>query len=237
MIIETGRFIKMFADAGIELTDEQVYRLGMYSEMLVAWNEKINLTAITDPEGISIKHFFDSIYPFSLVEIPKGSTLIDIGTGAGFPSCPVKIWREDIKITLLDSLQKRITFLAQLSDTLSLGATCIHSRAEDLGRSPEFRENFDFASARAVANLSDLCEYCLPFVKVGGKFLALKGSDAGEEIKQAKDAVKLLGGKISHTAEYSLPNGDGRTLVVIDKVSPTPDKYPRNSAQIKKKSL
>ena len=237
MIIESDKFIKMFADAGIEITDEQMYRLGMYSEMLVQWNEKINLTAITDPEGISVKHFFDSIYPFSLVDLPKGSTLIDVGTGAGFPSCPVKIWRGDIKITLLDSLQKRITFLAQLSDSLSLGATCIHSRAEDLGKSAEFREKFDFATARAVANLADLCEYCLPFVKVGGKFLALKGSGADEEIKQAKDAVKLLGGKITQTTEYTLPNGDGRTLLVIDKVSATPDKYPRTSAQIKKKSL
>lgn len=237
MIIESDKFIKMFADAGIEITDEQMYRLGMYSEMLVQWNERINLTAITDPEGISVKHFFDSIYPFSLVDLPKGSTLIDVGTGAGFPSCPVKIWRGDIKITLLDSLQKRITFLAQLSDSLSLGATCIHSRAEDLGNSPEFREKFDFATARAVANLSDLCEYCLPFVALGGKFLALKGSGAEEEIKQAKDAVKLLGGKITQTTEYTLPNGDGRTLVVIDKVSATPDKYPRTSAQIKKKSL
>ena len=237
MIIETGRFIKMFADTGIELTEEQVYRLGMYSEMLVQWNEKINLTAITDAEGISIKHFFDSIYPFSLVDLPKGSSLIDVGTGAGFPSCPVKIWRDDLRLTLVDSLQKRITFLAQLSDSLSLGATCIHSRAEDLGRSGEFRENFDFATARAVANLSDLCEYCLPFVKVGGKFIALKGSGADEEIRQAKDAIKTLGGKIAQTTEYTLPNGDGRTLVVIDKVNTTPDKYPRNSAQIKKKSL
>ena len=233
MIIESDKFIKMFADAGIEITDEQMYRLGMYSEMLVQWNERINLTAITDPEGISVKHFFFFFFPFSLVEIPKASTLIDVGTGAGFPSCPVKIWRDDIKI----SLQKRITFLAQLSDSLSLGATCIHSRAEDLGNSPEFREKFDFATARAVANLSDLCEYCLPFVALGGKFLALKGSGAEEEIKQAKDAVKLLGGKITQTTEYTLPNGDGRTLVVIDKVSATPDKYPRTSAQIKKKSL
>ncbi len=237
MIIETGRFLKMFSDAGIELTDEQVYRLGMYSEMLVQWNEKINLTAITDAEGISIKHFFDSIYPFSLVEIPKGSSLIDVGTGAGFPSCPVKIWRGDIQITLLDSLQKRITFLAQLSDSLSLGATCIHSRAEDLGNSAEFREKFDFATARAVANLADLCEYCLPFVKVGGKFLALKGSGADEEIRQAKNAVRVLGGKITQTTDYTLPNGDGRTLVVIDKVSATDDKYPRSSAQIKKNRL
>lgn len=237
MIIESDKFIKMFADAGIEITDEQMYRLGMYSELLVQWNEKINLTAITDPDGISIKHFFDSIYPFSLVEMPKGSTLIDVGTGAGFPSCPVKIWREDLRITLLDSLQKRITFLAQLSDSLSLGATCIHSRAEDLGKNAEFREKFDFATARAVANLTDLCEYCLPFVKVGGKFIALKGSDAQEEIRQAKTAVRLLGGRISQTTEYTLPNGDGRTLVVIDKTSPTPDKYPRPSAQIKKKSL
>ena len=237
MIIETGRFIKMFADAGIELTEEQVYRLGMYSEMLVQWNEKINLTAITDAEGISIKHFFDSIYPFSLVDMPKNSSLIDVGTGAGFPSCPVKIWRDDLRLTLVDSLQKRITFLAQLSDSLSLGATCIHSRAEDLGNNAEFREKFDIATARAVANLTDLCEYCLPFVKVGGKFVALKGSGADEELKEAKNAIKTLGGKIAQTTEYALPNGDGRTLIVIEKTSETPDKFPRSSAQIKKKSL
>lgn len=237
MIIEQGTFLKMFEDAGITITHEQMYRLGMYSELLVQWNEKINLTAITDAEGISIKHFFDSIYPFSLVDIPSGSTLIDIGTGAGFPSCPVKIWRDDIQITLLDSLQKRITFLAQLSDSLDLGATCIHSRAEELGTSAEYREKYDFATARAVANLADLCEYCLPFVKVGGKFLALKGSGAEEELKAAKNAIKVLGGKLSQAVEYTLPNGDGRTLVVIDKVSATPDKYPRNAAQMKKKSL
>ena len=237
MIIETGRFIKMFADAGIVLTEEQVYRLGMYSEMLVQWNEKINLTAITDAEGISIKHFFDSIYPFSLVDMPKNSSLIDVGTGAGFPSCPVKIWRDDLRITLVDSLQKRITFLAQLSDSLSLGATCIHSRAEDLGNNAEFREKFDIATARAVANLADLCEYCMPFVKVGGKFVALKGSGAEEELKEAKNAIKTLGGKIVQTTEYALPNGDGRTLVVIEKTSETPDRFPRSSAQIKKKSL
>lgn len=237
MIVEHDSFIKMFTNAGIKITDEQIYRLGIYRDMLVQWNERINLTAITDAEGIYIKHFFDSIYPFSLVEIPFGSTLIDIGTGAGFPSCPLKIWRDDIQITLLDSLQKRITFLAQLSDSLDLGATCIHSRAEDLGLNSEFREKFDIATARAVAGLVQLCEYCLPFVKVGGRFFALKGSNAEVEIKEAKNAIKLLGGKLSQTVQYSLPNGDGRTLIIIDKQDPTPDKFPRSSAQIKKKSL
>ena len=205
--------------------------------MLCAWHENIHLTAITDPEGIAIKHFFDSVFPFFTVGIPRDSTLIDIGTGAGFPGCAVKIWRDDIKLTLLDSLQKRITFLAQLSDSLGLGATCLHARAEELGRNGEFRERFDFATARAVANLSDLCEYCLPFVKQGGSFIALKGSDAKQEIDSAAGAIELLGGKLSRVKEYTLPNGDGRTLVVIDKVKATDEKYPRTGAQMKKKRL
>ena len=237
MILELDRFLKMFADAGISITDEQYYKLGMYSELLVQWNEKINLTAITDAEGITIKHFYDSIYPFYLAGVPRSSSIIDVGTGAGFPSCPVKIWRDDLNITLLDSLQKRITFLAQLSDQLGLGATCIHSRAEDLGRSGEFREKYDIATARAVAELKELCEYCLPLVKVGGRFIALKGSQAQEELDRAGEAVKLLGGELDLVKEFSLPIGDARKLIVIGKAAQTPEKYPRPTAQIKKHSL
>ncbi|WP_037343657.1 16S rRNA (guanine(527)-N(7))-methyltransferase RsmG [Ruminococcus sp. FC2018] len=229
--------MQIFTGAGIAVTDEQFEKYDRYAQMLCAWNENINLTAITDPEGIAIKHFFDSVFPFFTVGIPRDSTLIDIGTGAGFPGCAVKIWRDDIKLTLLDSLQKRITFLAQLSDSLGLGATCLHARAEELGRNGEFRERFDFATARAVANLSDLCEYCLPFVKQGGSFIALKGSDAKQEIDSAAGAIELLGGKLSLVKEYTLPNGDGRTLVVIDKVKATDEKYPRTGAQMKKKRL
>ena len=221
----------------LEYTDLQKEKLDKYAQMLVAWNEKINLTAITDYDEIQIKHFYDSIYPFTLFELPENSEIIDVGTGAGFSSCPLKIVRDDLKVTLLDSLNKRIAFLAQLSESLDLGATCIHGRAEELGKNLEYREKFDCATARAVANLSDLCEYCLPFVKVGGVFAALKGSNGEEELKDAKNAIKILGGKTEDFIEYELPNGDKRTLILIRKVSETPDKYPRNAGQMKKKKL
>ena len=221
----------------LEYTDLQKEKLDKYAQMLVEWNDKINLTAITDYDEIQIKHFYDSIYPFTLFELPENSEIIDVGTGAGFPSCPLKIVRDDLKVTLLDSLNKRMAFLAQLSETLDLGATCIHGRAEELGKNLEYREKFDCATARAVANLSDLCEYCLPFVKVGGVFAALKGSNGEEELKDAKNAIKILGGKTEDFIEYELPNGDKRTLILIRKVSETPDKYPRNAGQMKKKKL
>ena len=237
MILQKEQFQRIFAQFNMEISDEQYDRLNVYSEMLCTWNEKINLTAITDAEGITVKHFFDSIYPFTLFEPEKGASIIDVGTGAGFPSCPLKIFRDDLKLTLLDSLNKRITFLAQLSENLSLGATCIHGRAEELGRNAEYRESFDYATARAVANLADLCEYCLPFVKVGGYFVALKGSNGEEELKEAKNAIKILGGKAEKTISYNLPAGDERTLILIKKVQPTPEKYPRNKGQMMKKKL
>ena len=237
MILSKQETEKLFELCNIEITSAQYDRLNTYAEMLVAWNEKINLTAITDPEGITIKHFFDSVYPFTLFSLPEGAEIIDVGTGAGFPSCPLKIFRDDIKITLLDSLNKRISFLANISESLDLGATCIHGRAEELGKNSEYREKYDVACARAVANLPELCEYCLPFVKTDGYFVALKGSKGGEELKEAKSAVKILGGKTEDCIEYTLPTGDKRTLILIRKVSETPDKYPRNPGLIKKKHL
>lgn len=236
-LISKDDFIKLFDNYDITISDSDYSRFEAYADLLCEWNEKINLTAITDPEGISIKHFFDSVYPFTLFEVKENATVIDVGTGAGFPSCPLKIVRDDIKLTLLDSLNKRINFLAQLSDSLDLGAICIHGRAEELGRSIECREQFDIATARAVANLSDLCEYCLPFVKVGGYFVALKGSEGNDELKEAKNAIKILGGKVEEVFDYELPTGDGRTLILIRKVSETPEKYPRNKGQMKKKKL
>lgn len=236
-MIEKTEFGQMFEKYGLSVSDEEFARLSKYAEMLVEWNEKINLTAITDDEGIAVKHFFDSIYPFTLFDFEKNCSLIDVGTGAGFPSCPVKIVRDDINITLLDSLNKRIAFLAQISETLRLGATCIHGRAEELGRSVEYRESFDYATARAVANLAELSEYCLPFVKIGGMFVALKGSNGEEELKEAKSAIKLLGGKTEEVINYTLPTGDGRTLILIRKISETPEKFPRNSGIIKKKPI
>ncbi|MDO4944945.1 MAG: 16S rRNA (guanine(527)-N(7))-methyltransferase RsmG [Ruminococcus sp.] len=235
MLLSKSETDKIFGEYGLRLSDEQYERLYKYADLLVQWNEKINLTAITDPEGITVKHFFDSIYPFTLFELPQNSSIIDVGTGAGFPSCPLKIYRDDLKITLLDSLNKRVNFLGQVSECVGLGADCIHGRAEELGKNPQYREQFDCATARAVANLTELCEYCLPFVKTGGVFAALKGSGGEEELHKAKNAVKILGGKVEETKNYKLPNGDGRTLILIRKISETPDKYPRNKGQMKKK--
>lgn len=228
---------RLFGGYGLEINENRYEKLCLYAQLLVEWNEKINLTSITDPEGIAIKHFFDSLYPFTLFGVPVGATLIDVGTRAGFPSCPLKIFREDIKLTLLDSLNKRIKFLTELSDRLEFDATCVHGRAEELGRNADYREMYDIATARAVANLTHLCEYCLPFVKVGGAFAALKGPDGKNELKKAQNAVKILGGTVEKCIEYTLPNGDMRTLIVIRKIKAIPEKFPRNKGQITKKPL
>lgn len=232
MLIEKKKFAALFAKGAMEITDVQYERFCEYAKMLVEWNEKINLTAITDPEGIALKHFYDSVYPFTLFELPKNAAVIDVGTGAGFPSCPLKIMRDDIKLTLLDSLNKRIRFLEELSGKCGLEAECIHARAEDGGKKPYLREQFDIACARAVAPMYILAEYCLPFVKVGGAFAALKGSGGNDELEEAKAAIKRLGGRVEQAKEYALPNGDGRTLIIIRKESPTPAKYPRPKAKI-----
>lgn len=235
--MEISAYKGIFEENGIVLSAEQAARLEKYADMLVEYNNMVNLTAITDDEGIAVKHFFDSIYPFTLFDLPEGVSMIDVGTGAGFPSCPLKVYRGDIRLTLLDSLNKRVNFLQTLSDTIGLEADCVHGRAEEFGKKEGFRESFDIATARAVANLTDLCEYCLPFVKVGGLFVSLKGSSGSEELDKAKPAIKLLGGKTEKVVEYTLPGGDGRTLIIIRKVSATPAKYPRNAGQMKKRSL
>ena len=235
--MEISAYKGLFEENGIALSAEQAERLEKYADMLVEYNNMVNLTAITDDEGIAVKHFLDSIYPFTLFDLPEGVSMIDVGTGAGFPSCPLKVYRGDIRLTLLDSLNKRVNFLQSLSDNIGLDAECVHGRAEEFGKKAEYRESFDIATARAVANLTDLCEYCLPFVKVGGLFVSLKGSSGSEELDKAKPAIKLLGGKTEKVVEYTLPGGDGRTLILIRKVSPTPEKYPRNAGQMKKRSL
>lgn len=240
-LIEYSHFSKLFSDNGMKISEEVYGRLDRYADMLCVTNEKMNLTAITDPEGISVKHMYDSIYPFELFKPAEGASLIDVGTGAGFPSVPLKIYRPDIRLTLLDSLNKRVRFLQEISDELGLGAECIHGRAEETGRfiksGNPLRESFDIATARAVANLRELCEYCLPFVKVGGYFAALKGRDARDELENAERAIGILGGELSEVFEYSLPNGDERALIIVRKIKPTPNKYPRNSGQMKKKEL
>ena len=229
------KLLEIFSKENLTLSDAQVEKFETYAEMLCEWNEKINLTAITDDEGIVEKHFLDSVLPLTKVDVPCGTSIIDVGTGAGFPAVPMKIFREDIEITLLDSLNKRINFLSEVSSKTGISAKCIHSRAEDGGKNSELREKFDIATARAVAPLPVLCEYCLPFVKVGGKFLALKGPN--EDEKEAENALSVLGGKILSVCDYSLPSGDGRRLIVIEKVKETPKKYPRDAGKIKKAPL
>ena len=222
----------------IVLTDEQVEKLTRYYELLIEWNEKMNLTALTEPEDVALKHFCDSILLLKYAEIPEGSSLIDIGTGAGFPSVPVKIVRPDIKLCLLDSLNKRLTFLTEVVNELNLAdVKIVHSRAEDGAKKAELREKFDFATSRAVAQLNVLSEYCLPYVKVGGAFIAMKGKYSEEEISNAKSAIKLLGGKTVKVDTYNLADTSERTIININKLSSTDKKYPRTSAKIKSKPL
>lgn len=223
---------KLFVENELDLSQEQYESLEIYRKFLVEYNENVNLTAITEPGEIWKKHFLDSIYPLKLVEIPVNSTLIDVGTGAGFPSVPMAIYRNDINITMLDSLQKRIVFLQQLAVKTGLSTwKCIHGRAEDIGKDENYREKYDVAVARAVAALPVLCEYCMPFVKVGGMFMALKGPN--ESSSDAEKAVSELGGSIENEICYDLC-GDERKLIVIRKISQTPTKYPRRSKRIEK---
>lgn len=212
-------------------------KLDCYAEMLVEWNQKMNLTAITEPDDIVVKHFADSLLLLKAVDIPKEAKLIDVGTGAGFPSVPVCLARPDIRLTLLDSLQKRINFLEQLCCSLSLPAHCVHARAEEAGQKPEFREKFEIATARAVANLRELAEYCLPLVKVGGLFAALKGYEIDEELAAAQYAIGLLGGEIESVQRFRLREDASRAIVLIRKVRPVSAKFPRISAKMKKAPL
>ncbi len=223
-----------FEKYGLTLSRELYNKLDTYAEYLVECNEHINLTAITDPEEILVKHFIDSILVAKYWNIPENARIIDVGTGAGFPSVPLKLYREDLDITLLDSLNKRINFLTELCGKLNISAQFIHGRAEDYGKNCELREKFDLSCARAVANLSTLSEFCMPFVAPGGHFLALKGPN--EDIESGRKAVELLGGIIDDTVSYEL-GGEQRRIVVVKKISQIPPKYPRNSAQIKKKPL
>ena len=235
MLLEYNELAEIFSAEGLELTSEQYERLEIYARMLVEWNGKMNLTAITDPRGISLKHFLDSIIPLGKISVPEGASLIDVGTGAGFPGLPMKIFRPDLKLTLLDSLNKRVNFLDQVCREIGIFAECVHGRAEEGARKQEFREKYDFAVARAVAAMPVLSEYCLPYVKTGGTFCALKGPN--EDWKAGEKAVKTLGGEIVEVMEYSLPDGDKRMLIIVKKNSPTSEKYPRNGGQISKKPL
>ena len=230
--------ISATADYKIQLTEKQLSKFEVYYKLLKEWNEKINLTAITDAEGVAVKHFADSLSVLNYCDIPQNAKVLDIGTGAGFPGVVLKIVRPDIELHLLDSLKKRFLFLNALLTELDIDAEFLQGRAEEYGQDLDLRESFDLVVSRAVAQLNTLSEYCLPFIKLSGKFIAFKGSSADEEISSSKKAIQILGGKLRNANTFELPfNGGCRSLVEIEKIHPTPDKYPRNNGRIKAKPL
>lgn len=231
LLINNGSLIN------VEISIDKADKFIKYKNLLQEWNQKINLTAIEDDEGIIIKHFIDSLTILPFIE-NKAATLIDVGTGAGFPGIPIKMMRDNIEVTLLDSLDKRIKFLDTVNDTLDLkGIKTVHGRAEDFGLKEGYREAFDFAVARAVAQLPVLLEYCLPFVKPGGYFIAMKGNSA-DEVKQSKKALDILGGSIEEVKEFIIPGTDlNRSIVLVKKLRQTPVKYPRKAGKPTKEPL
>lgn len=216
---------------GVELNEEQLSQFLRYYEMLIDWNEKINLTAITEFEEVLKKHFLDSISIGRFLKQDEKASILDIGTGAGFPGIPIKIAFPETKITLLDSLNKRVNFLNEVIKDLSLdNISALHGRAEDFAKKEDMREQFDFCVSRAVANLSSLSEFCLPYVKVGGIFISYKSEKAKEELETAKNAISILGGNNVKTEEFLLPGTDfKRNLIIIEKTKCTPAKYPRKA--------
>ncbi|GED18272.1 16S rRNA (guanine(527)-N(7))-methyltransferase RsmG [Kurthia gibsonii] len=223
------QFIQALKEQGIELSEKQIQQFRRYFEILVEWNEKMNLTAITDEPSVYLKHFYDSISASFHFDFTKVTTVCDVGAGAGFPSLPIKICYPHLHITIVDSLNKRIQFLNHLSDEIGLDhVEFVHARAEEFGQNSQYREKFELVTARAVARLSVLSELCLPLVKEGGQFLALKAASGDDELKDAKKAITVLGGKLVHHVAFELPIEESeRTIYVFDKVKATPKKYPR----------
>lgn len=221
-------FKKYLEELDINLNSEQFIKFYNYMNMLIEWNKKLNLTAIIEPKDIIIKHFVDSL-TISKYIIKENCKIIDVGTGAGFPGIPLKIYKNDVDVTLLDSLNKRINFLNYVVEELNLiKIKTIHCRAEEYAHKPEYREKFDMATSRAVANMATLSEYLIPYVKVNGMVVAMKGPDVNEEIRGAKNAIKILGGEITGIEEFELPYTDvKRSCVCIKKVKETASKYPR----------
>ena len=220
---------------GISVDENAPHRLDRFAQLLVEWNKVMNLTGITDPDEIVVKHFVDCLMLLKYVDFKDGASLIDVGTGAGFPAMPLLMARPELKVTFLDSLNKRLNFIATVLEENQLDGNLVHDRAEVLSKDAKYREAFDYATARAVAPMNVLCEYCLPYVKVGGAFVAMKGPD--DDVTSAQNAIKELGGEIIDNFSYKLPNGDGRTIIVVKKISHTPTKYPRNSKKITTKPL
>lgn len=237
MNYNTSKFINDLNAIGIALSNLQIQHFITYYEMLVEKNKVMNLTAITDFDEVIEKHFEDSLSLIQAVDLRKSQTVIDLGTGAGFPGIPLKIAFPELQITLADSLNKRILFLNDVIQKLELERIeTVHGRAEDLAKNAKYREQFDLCVSRAVANLSTLSEYCLPFVKIGGKFVSYKAGKCDEEVTASKSSVFLLGGKISDVKKFELGESK-RAFVIIDKVSGTPKKYPRKAGTPSKDPL
>ena len=237
MIYNSSLLLSDAEKLGLSVSSQQLDRFEKLAELLVEQNKTMNLTAITDPDGIAVKHFADSISVLSAVDFKSGAKVLDVGTGAGFPGIPLLIMRPDIDLTMLDSTAKKLKYVANTVDSLGLNAKVLHSRAEEAAQKPEYRESFDIVCSRAVAALNILCEYCLPFVKKDGIFAAMKGAKAQEEIEVANNAIKTLGGEIIDKKCFTLSDGAERTIIIIKKISHNLPKYPRPSAQIAKKPL
>ncbi len=237
--MEKYRFDEGLNSLGITLSERQREQFDRYYELLTEWNKVMNLTGITEYDEVCLKHFTDSLSVVRIKDMGTVHSLIDIGTGAGFPGIPLKIAFPHIRTVLLDSLNKRLKFLNQVIEELGLeDIATIHGRAEDYAKKSEYREKFDLCVSRAVANLSTLSEYCIPFVKIGGSFVSYKSGDSDEEIRQAENAVNILGGEIIKTDKFMLPGSDmGRALVEIRKQKNTPSRYPRKAGVPAKEPL
>lgn len=223
------------AEFGAELDDMALDRFELMEQRLQRWNAHTNLTAITEPEEIVIKHFVDSLTVLAATDIPQRARVADIGCGAGFPGLPLLFARPDLELSFVDSIDKKLHFIRETLKYEGLLAEVLHERAEELGHKGDYREGYDVVVSRAVAVLNELCEYCLPLVKVGGVFVAMKGAE--DETALAANAIETLGGSIERVLPIELPNGDKRNLVVIKKISQTPTKYPRRAKKITSKPL
>ena len=234
-----NKFDNELEKMNIRLTGDQKSQFDLYYELLIEWNRVMNLTGITDYDEVNLKHFTDSLTISRIIDMAQINTLIDVGTGAGFPGIPIKIAFPHIKVYLLDSLNKRIKFLNEVIKKLGLkNIYAFHGRAEDFAKDRQYREKFDVCVSRAVANLSTLSEYCIPFVKTGGYFVSYKGGDSDEEVIRSEKAITLLGGEIENTDRFFLPDTDmGRTLIKIRKRKSTPNRYPRKAGIPSKEPL
>jgi 16S rRNA (guanine527-N7)-methyltransferase len=230
------RLKRLSSEIGVQLTEKMLQDFAVYKDLLKEWNEKINITTITEDEEIDKKHFVDSLSPALTGLFNKDEKVIDIGTGGGFPGVPLKIRNGNLEVTLLDSLNKRITFLGHVIDRLGLeNIEALHGRAEELGQKAQYRESYDVCVSRAVASLDTLSEYCMPFVKIGGHFLAMKGPDVDDEVRMSRKAIETLGGQVEEIRYVEIPESDiVHSLIVIKKIKATPKKYPRAGGKPKK---